>query len=62
MNKNHRTTLQIRKADVDIYSDLAKYNFSAFVSYAMRKLGKRFIADKKQELKQGKKLPYVNWD
>ncbi len=62
MNKNHRTTLQIRKADVDIYNELAKFNFSAFVSFAMNsKLGREFIDAKEQELQQGVKLPYVEY-
>lgn len=61
MTKNHRTTLQIRKADAKIYHELARFNFSAFVSYSMRKYGSEFIDLKKQELKQGKKLPYIDY-
>jgi len=61
MNKNHRTTLQIRKADTDMYNKLARFNFSAFVSFAMHKVGTEFIGLRTQEMKQGVKLPYVDY-
>ncbi len=61
MTKNHRTTLQIRRADTKIYNKLAQFNFSAFVSWSMRKYGPEFIDLKKQEMQQGKKLPYVDY-
>ncbi len=61
MNKNHRTTLQVRKDDVEIYNELARFNFSAFVSWSMRKYGQEFIDAKEQELRQGVKLPYVEY-
>jgi len=43
MKKLTRTTLQIRKADVQIYSKIQQFNFSKFVSEMMHSHGPDWI-------------------
>jgi len=50
MKKLTRTTLQIRKADVQIYSKIQQFNFSKFVSEMMHSNGQHWINEQLSEL------------
>jgi len=50
MKKLTRTTLQIRKADVRIYSKIQQFNFSKFVSEMMHSHGQNWINEQLAQL------------
>jgi len=50
MKKLTRTTLQIRKADVQIYSKIQQFNFSKFVSEMMHNHGPDWINEQLAQL------------
>jgi len=43
MTKPTRTSLQIRKADVDMYNKVRQLSFSSFVSDMLRRFGQPWI-------------------
>ena len=45
-----RTTIQIRKADKEIYGKVSKFNFSGFISEMLNKYGQKYVDDMVQEL------------
>ena len=50
MNKPLRTTLQIRRADEEIYKKVAQFNFSGFISEMLSRYGQLYIDARVQEL------------
>ena len=50
MNKPVRTSVQIRKADQEIYRKVSQFNFSGFISDMLNQYGQEYVDTRVQEL------------